>query len=81
MKKGWHSASPLIFLYFPSFRSALGELEAAASLALAVLLAFDRAAVAGEEAVGLQHATQFRLEIGHGLGDAVTQSARLAVQK
>src|SRR5690606_39536898 len=45
-------------------RSALRELEAAAGLRLAVLLAFDRAAVTGQEADLLEHRTQGRLEIG-----------------
>src|SRR6188508_2496502 len=39
-------------------RSALRELEAAAGLGAAVLLAFDHAAVASEEAGGLDRAAQ-----------------------
>src|SRR5690606_32589628 len=59
-------------------RLALGELEAAASLGLAVLLALDGAGVAGQEAALLEHAAQLRLEIGQRLGDAVTHRAGLA---
>ena len=40
----------------PEATSALGELEAATRLALAVLLALDDARIAGEEAAGLEHA-------------------------
>src|SRR6476620_6436556 len=59
-------------------RLALAELEAAASLRAAILLALDRARVAGEEAAGLQRRPQGRL-IGHqGAADAVTHGAGLA---
>src|SRR5882724_9546348 len=58
--------------------SALGELEAAAGFHLAVLLALDHAAVAGEEATALEGAAQVRLKIGQRLGDAVAHRARLS---
>ncbi len=60
------------------WRSALRELEAAASLGPAVLLALDHAAVAGQEAALLQRAAQLRLIIGERAGDAVAQRAGLA---
>src|SRR5262245_53814877 len=59
---------------------ALRELEAAASLGAAVLLALDHARVAGEEAAALERAAQVRL-IGHQrLRQAVTHGARLSRQ-
>src|SRR3546814_5870914 len=60
---------------------ALRELEAAAGLRLAVLLALDRAAVAGQEAGRLDDAAQRGLEAGQCLGDAVQNGARLARQE
>ena len=57
---------------------ALRELEAAAGLGLTVLLALDRAAVAGQEAGGLDHAAQTRLVAGQRLADAVLDRAGLA---
>ena len=59
-------------------RSALGELEAPARLALAVLLALDDAAVAGQEARGLQRRAQARLVERQRLADAVLDRAGLA---
>ena len=47
--------------------SALGELEARARLAVAVLLALDHAGIAGEEATLLQRGPEVRLEIGQAL--------------
>src|SRR6188474_2375038 len=61
-----------------SNRSALRELEAPAGLGLAVLLAPDGAAVAGQEAFGLDRAAQRRLIFGECLGDAVLDRAGLA---
>src|SRR5215217_2780845 len=52
----------------------LGELERTTGLCLAVLLAFDDAAVAGQEATLLEHWAQGRLEEVQRLGDAVTDS-------
>src|SRR5262245_56033124 len=63
-----------------SRRSALGELEAASRLAAAILLALDHAAVAGEEAAGLEHLAQRRLEEGQRAADAVAHGARLPRQ-
>src|SRR5262245_57223413 len=59
---------------------ALGELERAASLCLAVLLALDHSRVAREEAAALEDRAQVRLEVGQCLGDAVTHGARLPRQ-
>ena len=50
-----------------SFSSSLGELEAAAGLGAAVLLALHPAAVAGQEAAGLEHRPELGLEQGQGL--------------
>src|SRR6478672_4052607 len=61
-------------------RLALRELERLARLGLAVLLALDRAAIAGKESALLQDAAQFGLEIGQRLGDAVTDRTGLAGQ-
>src|SRR5947209_6080184 len=61
-------------------RSALGELERTACLGLAVFLALDHAAVAGEEAAVLEHAAQLGLEIRERLGQAVAHRAGLAGQ-
>src|SRR5690606_29703720 len=58
--------------------SALRELEAAASLGPAVLLAFHHAAVAGQEACRLHRAAQRRLVFGERLADAVLHRAGLA---
>src|SRR5690606_17574045 len=60
--------------------SALGELETAAGLRLAVLLSLDRAAVAGQQPALLQHAAQLRHVIGARLGNAMTHRASLAGQ-
>src|SRR5262249_17489348 len=60
--------------------SALGELERAPRLRLAVLLALDDAGVAGQEAAVLEHAAQFRLEVGERLGEPVAHRAGLAGQ-
>src|SRR5690606_15913074 len=57
---------------------ALRELEAAAGLGAAVLLTLDHAAVAGEEAGGLDRGAQRRLVLGEGLRDAVLDRAGLA---
>src|SRR5690606_19492219 len=59
-------------------KSALRELEAAARLGPAVLLALDHAAVAGQEPGGLDRGTQRRLELGQRLADAVLHCAGLA---
>src|SRR5471032_2147398 len=56
---------------------ALGELEAATRTGAAVLLALDHAAVADEEAGGLDAAAQRGLELGERLRDAVTHRACL----
>src|ERR1700712_3178406 len=61
-------------------RLALRELERLARLGAAVLLALDDAGVAGQEAALLEDAAQIRLEIGQGLGDAVTHGTGLARQ-
>src|SRR5882672_6813832 len=61
-------------------RSALRELERAPRLGLAVFLALDHAAVAGEEAAVLEHAAQLGLEVGQRLGEAVAHRAGLAGQ-
>src|SRR3546814_7799569 len=58
----------------------LRELEAAAGLRLAVFLALDRAAVAGQEAGRLDRAAQRGLEAGQRLRDAVQHRTRLARQ-
>src|SRR5207244_11708648 len=60
--------------------SALGELEAAAGLGFAVLLALDDAAVAGQKALALQKGAQARLVPGQRLADAVTHRPGLARQ-
>ena len=56
----------------------LRELEAAAGLGAAVLLALDDAGVAGEEAGLLDDAAERGLEAGQRLGDAVLDRAGLA---
>src|SRR5579883_2630664 len=66
------------FLYSLCSRLAFGELEAAARLRPAILLALDRARVAGEEAARLQRGAQRRLVIDQGAGNAVTHGAGLA---
>src|SRR3546814_676788 len=58
----------------------LRELESAAGLRLAVFLALDRAAVAGQEAGRLDRAAQRGLEAGQRLRDAVQHRTRLARQ-
>jgi hypothetical protein len=55
--------------------SALGELEAPARLALAVLLALDDAGVAGQEARGLERGPSAGVEELERLGDAVLDRA------
>src|SRR6185312_7018708 len=62
----------------PDLSLALRELEAAAGLRLAVFLALDDAAVARQEATGLERRTQPRLVIGQRLADAVADRAGLA---
>src|SRR5690606_38039362 len=59
---------------------ALRERERAAGLGLAILLALDHTAVAGEEAAPLEHGAQIRFEVGQRLGDTVTHGAGLARQ-
>src|SRR6185503_7224091 len=54
-----------------SCRSALRELEAAAGLHAAVLLALDHAAVARQEPALRERRTQLRLEVGERLGNAL----------
>src|SRR5690606_38063444 len=60
--------------------SALRELERAAGLAAAILLALDHARVAGQEAGGLQRGAQPRLVQLQRLGDAVLHRTGLARQ-
>src|SRR5271156_6682404 len=60
--------------------SSLGELEAAARLAAAVLLALDDAAVAGQEAALLEDRPEAGLVEGQRLADAVPHRAGLARQ-
>ena len=62
------------------WRLALRELEAAAGLGAAVLLALDDARVAGQEAFALDRRAQRRLVAGQRLGDAVLDRAGLARQ-
>ena len=57
---------------------ALRELEAAAGLGAAVLLALDDARIAGQEAGALDRRAQRRLEPGQRLGDAVLDCSGLA---
>src|SRR3546814_6060732 len=65
--------------YFPKpLGLALRELEAAARLGRAVLLALYRAAVAGKEARRLDRCAQRRLVAGQCLADAVLDRAGLA---
>src|SRR5690606_6048442 len=66
------------FVFSLSEALALRELEAAAGLGAAVLLALDHAAVAGEEASCLDGAAQRRLELGERLADAVLDCTGLA---
>src|SRR5438128_8982927 len=61
-------------------RLPLAELEAAAGLGAAVLLALDDAAVAGQETLALDRDAQCRLIAGQCGRDAMTDSARLAGQ-
>src|SRR5439155_11814700 len=63
-----------------AFFLSLRVLRAAAGLVLAVFLAFDDAAVAGQEAAMLQHWTQPGLVEGERLADAVPYRAGLAGQ-
>src|SRR5205085_10374790 len=55
-------------------------LEGLARLGTAVLLAFNRARVTGEETTLLQDGAQIRFETGQRLGDPVTHRARLTRQ-
>jgi hypothetical protein len=57
-----------------------GELEAASRLGAAVLLTLDDAAVAGQEAAGLQDPAQAGIMIGQRPADAVTDRTGLAGQ-
>src|ERR1700677_2644984 len=57
---------------------ALAELEAAARLGTAILLALHRARIAGEEAARFQGRAQIRLVIHQGARNAVTHRASLA---
>src|ERR1700722_11653584 len=59
----------------PGIPLALGELEARARLAVAVLLALDHARIAGEEAPLLEEWAQVRFEIGQRLGETMTHRA------
>src|SRR5262249_48706478 len=59
---------------------ALGELERAPCFGPAVLLTFDHARVAGEEAAALQCAAQIGLVVHQRLGQAVAHGASLAGQ-
>src|SRR3972149_4606719 len=61
-------------------RSALRELEAAPRLALAVFLALDDGAVAGEDPALLEHRAQRRLEVGERPADAVPHGPGLTRQ-
>src|SRR4029079_8251045 len=61
-------------------RLALRELEAAASLGPAVLLALDHAAVAGQEAFAFHCRAERRLEARQRLGNAVLDRAGLSRQ-
>src|SRR5437868_9440151 len=65
---------------FPKARLALGELEAAASLGPAILLAFHSARVAGEKAARLENGAQGGLVFHQGARNAVTHRAGLARQ-
>src|SRR5690606_12635291 len=56
------------------------ELEGAASLGLTVLLTFDNAAVAGQEATLLEGRAQGGLEVVERLGDTVTNGTGLTGQ-
>src|SRR6266436_1786658 len=60
--------------------SPLRELERPPRLGLAVLLALDHAAVAGQEAAALEDAAQLRFEIRQRLGKAVAYRAGLTGQ-
>src|SRR5476649_2319756 len=75
-KNGADCSAP--FSYTDEKDLALGELEAAASLGPAILLAFHRARVAGKEAARLQYRTQGGLVIDQGARNAVTHRAGLA---
>src|SRR6201987_4355419 len=75
MQRGGPAAALRVTRYAAS---AFRELERAARLRLAVLLALDHARVAGEEATALEHGTQVRLEVGERLGDPVAHRAGLA---
>src|SRR5690606_12500989 len=59
-------------------RLALGELEGAAGLRAAVLLALHHASVAGEEAALLEQSAKLRFVEGERAGDAVAHGTGLA---
>src|SRR5207248_4131994 len=68
------------FIFCSGCGLALRELEAAAGLGAAVLLALNDAAVAGQETLALDRDAQCRLVTGQCGRDAVTDGARLAGQ-
>src|SRR5688572_2095428 len=61
-------------------RSALRELEAAARLGAAVLLALDDATVPGEEPALLENGPELRFEVRKGLRNAMTHRAGLPAE-
>src|SRR6185369_16701532 len=78
MKKGRLGWSQPPFLFDAvSVRLALRELEAAACLGAAVLLALDDARVAGQEPGLLDRRAERRLVTGERLGDAMLHCAGL----
>src|SRR5688572_31115989 len=77
-EKGRPLAGPPFWVPKLADESALRELEAAAGLGAAVLLALDHAAVTGQEAGRLDRAAQRGLELGQRLADAVLDRAGLA---
>src|SRR3569623_1328692 len=83
MSSLWQRKGPglLPALWNTSIRSlALGELERPAGLGLAVLLALDHAAVAGQEAALLEDAAQLGLVVGESLADAMADRTGLAAE-
>src|SRR5688572_19329620 len=76
MKKGGPNGPPFEFL--SRFELALGELEAAASLPLPVLLSLYNARVAGEEPTLLQNRAKFGLKAGERDRHAVPERPGLA---
>src|SRR6478609_5431303 len=77
-EKGRPLAGPPSWVPKLADESALRELEALARLGAAVLLALDHAAVAGQEAGGLDRGAQRRLELRQRLADAVLDRTGLA---